>query len=139
MRLLLDTNVVVSALVWGGVPGRLVEAAVNGDTELVTSPALIEELREVLSRPHLASRIAGDPRIGEAIALYERLAIRATPLEVPRVVLADPDDDHVLAGAVAGRADILVSGDRDLLAFESHGGVLILTPAATLDRISTGK
>lgn len=55
MRLVLDTNVVVSALVWGGVPYKLIEAAVAGDIELVTSPALQAELQPVLAREHLAS------------------------------------------------------------------------------------
>jgi uncharacterized protein len=117
----------------------LIEAAVNGEVELVTSPALVEELREVLAKPHLASKIAGDSRIGEAIQLYESLAIRATPLEVPRVVAADPDDDHVLACAVASRADILVSGDRDLLALAGRVAIPVLSPAAALERLPPRK
>ena len=50
MRLVLDTNVVVSALVWGGVPHKLIAAAAAGDIELVTSPALLAELHDVLGR-----------------------------------------------------------------------------------------
>ena len=58
MRLVLDTNVVVSALIWGGVPYKLIEAAAAGDNELVTSSALLAELRDVLGREHLVSRLA---------------------------------------------------------------------------------
>jgi putative PIN family toxin of toxin-antitoxin system len=58
VRVVLVTNVVVSALVWGGPPYKLLQAAANGDLELVTSPALIDELREVLTRSHQAPRLA---------------------------------------------------------------------------------
>lgn len=85
MRLVLGTNVVVSALLSGGKPARLFEAAVHGDIELVTSPELIEELRDVLSRQHLAAGAARTSSFGDAIALYSRLAIIATPLQVLRV------------------------------------------------------
>ncbi|MCW5623960.1 MAG: putative toxin-antitoxin system toxin component, PIN family [Burkholderiales bacterium] len=71
MRLVLDTNVVVSALVWGGVPFRLIESAAAGDIELVTSPALLIELHDVLSRKHLASRLANQrATVEQAKALY---------------------------------------------------------------------
>lgn len=58
MRVVLDTNVVVSALVWGGTSYKLLQAATAGDIELYTSPALLAELREVLAREHLASRLS---------------------------------------------------------------------------------
>ena len=58
MRVVLDTNVVVSALIWGGTPFQLLQDAA-GDIDLCTSPALLAELHTVLSRPHLASRLAG--------------------------------------------------------------------------------
>lgn len=66
MRLVLDTNVDVSALVWGGVPYRLIEAAAAGDVDLVTSPALLAELRDVLGREHLASRMAVQRSLGSS-------------------------------------------------------------------------
>jgi uncharacterized protein len=58
VRLVLDTNVVISALVWGGAPFKLLRAATDGDIELLTSPVLLAELRGVLTREHLASRLA---------------------------------------------------------------------------------
>lgn len=121
MRLVLDTNVVVSALVWGGVPFKLIEAAAAGDIELVTSPALLAELRDVLGREHLASRLAAQrSSIEQAIGFYGGLAISVSPLSTPRVVPGDVDDDHVIAAAVAGSADLVVSGDRHLLGMGSH-------------------
>lgn len=57
MRLLLDTNVVVSAVIWGGTPLKLLQAAVEGDVELYTSPALLAELRGVFGREHRSSTV----------------------------------------------------------------------------------
>ena len=54
MRVVLDTNIVVSALVWGGLPFRLLKFGQLGDIEIVTSPVLVEELADVLGRAHLA-------------------------------------------------------------------------------------
>jgi putative PIN family toxin of toxin-antitoxin system len=57
MQAVLDTNVVVSALIWGGTPFKLLQAATDGYLTLYTSPALLAELREVLTRDHLARRL----------------------------------------------------------------------------------
>lgn len=136
MRLLLDTNVVVSALIWGGLPYRLIEAAAAGDIELVTSPALLAELRDVLGREHLASRLAQQrSSVEQAIGLYAELAIGVSPLDTPRVVPGDADDDHVIAAAVAGDAELIVSGDRHLLSMRSHRGIEIVSAAVALARV----
>ncbi len=137
MRLVLDTNVVVSALVWGGVPYGLIEAAASGEIELVTSPALLAELRDVLARVHLASRLAARRSdVDIAIGMYGGLAIGVSPLHVPRVVPGDADDDHVMAVAVAGSAEIVVSGDRHLLSMGSYQGIDIVTAAQALRRVT---
>jgi uncharacterized protein len=140
LRFVLDTNVVVSALVWGGVPYKLIEAAAAGDIELVTSPALLVELRDVLSREHLASRLAQQQStVEQAIALYAELAVSVTPLATPRVVVGDVDDDQVIAAAVAARADLIVSGNRKhLLPLGSHQGIDIIAAAEAVRRIAVG-
>ncbi|MCC6562268.1 MAG: putative toxin-antitoxin system toxin component, PIN family [Xanthomonadales bacterium] len=136
---MLDTDVVVSALIWGGVPFRLLQAAATGDVLLYTSPELLDELRDVLAREHLASRLAKEiSSVERAIALYGELAISITPRSVPRVVLADPDDDHVIACALAARADALVSGDRHLLGLGSPWNrIAILTAAQAIEFLGT--
>ena len=127
VRVVLDTNVVVSALLWGGLPYRLLQAATDGDIELYTSPMLLAELQEVMAREHLASRLAEkQSSIDEAFALYSELAIAVSPLDVPRVVPNDADDDHVIAAAVMANATLIVSGDRHLLELKSHGKIRIL-------------
>ena len=136
MRLVLDTNVVVSALIWGGTPYKLIGAAAAGDIELVTSPALLAELRDVLGRQHLASRLAARrSSVEQAIGFYGELAVSVSPLSTPRVVPNDVDDDHVIAAAVAGSAEIVVSGDRHLLSMGNHQSISIVNAAEAVRRV----
>jgi putative PIN family toxin of toxin-antitoxin system len=136
VRLVLDTNVVVSALIWGGTPLKLLQAAVEGDTELYTSPALLAELRDVLAREHLASQLARvRPSIEQAIGYYGELAIGVSPLSTPRAVPGDANDDHVMAAALAAHADLVVSGDKHLLSMRSHEGIAIVSVAEAVRRI----
>jgi uncharacterized protein len=128
---------VVSAVVWGGLPYRLLQAATDGDIELYTSPALLAELRAVLSREHLASRLARQQAsVVEAIRFYGDLAISVSPLTVPRAVPRDADDDQVIAAAIAANADTIVTGDADLLSMGSYQGIQIITAAQAVQRIA---
>jgi len=139
MRAVLDTNVVVSALLWGGVPFDLIHAAGNNALRLFTSPASITELREVLARQYLADRLAARRSTAEdAVRLYVRLATEVRPTVVERVVAKDADDDEVIAAALAAKADIIVTGDRHLLSLLSYGGVRILTPGEAVRMLAVG-
>lgn len=136
MKLVLDTNVVVSAVLWGGTPLELLRAATAGDVELYTSPALLAELRGVLRREPLASRLARQRSSAEqAISHYGELAISVSPLLTPRAVPGDADDDHVIAAALAAHADLVVSGDRHLLSMGSYQGLAIVSVAEAVRRI----
>ncbi len=133
MRIVLDTNVIVSAVIWGGTPLRLLQAATAGDIDLYTSPALLIELREVLGREHLASRLAQQrSSVEQAIGHYGDLAISVSPLSTPRVVPGDADDDHVIAAALAAHANLVVSGDKHLLSMGSYKGIGIGTAVQAL-------
>lgn len=138
MRLLLDTNVVASGLLWNGAPAQLIDAARAGDLELFTSRTLLAELARILSRVKFSKAIAatGFP-CDELVLGYAELAIVLNPAPVPPTVLADPDDDHVLACAVAAEADMIVSGDRHLLDLGGgYQGIPIVTPAEALRVVS---
>jgi putative PIN family toxin of toxin-antitoxin system len=137
VKLVLDTNIIVSALIWGGEPYKLIRAAAEGDIELCASPSLLAELRSVLGREHLARRLMRHhSSIDQAIDLYEELVISVTPSNTPRVVPHDADDDHVIAAAVAAQADLIVSGDRHLLSIVNHQGIAIVTVREALERIA---
>ena len=138
MRVVLDTNVVVSALLWGGTPYRLLQQAVDGNIELFTSPTLVAELGKILARPHLAVKLAEQrTSIEELTALYLDFACLVSPLSTPRVVPDDPDDDHVVSCALSAHADAVVSGDHHLLALAKYEGIRILTAAEAVKIIGT--
>ncbi len=120
MRVVLDTNVLVSALHFGGRPRRLLDDVLRGDHTLVIGAAILGELEAVLVE---TCGWASD-RAAAVRAELEAIAEVVTPVEVPRVC-RDPDDDQILAIAVIGTVDALVTGDADLLALGAHGGVNI--------------
>ncbi len=139
MRLVLDTNVVISALVWGGVPYQLLQAAAAGTVDLYTSPVLLDELRGVLARPHLAQRLMGQQRsVERAVEFYARLCRSVEPLHTPRTVPNDPDDDHVVATAIEAQAHLIVSGDKHLLQLKDSISIPVLKAQDALLRIGGG-
>ncbi len=106
MRVVLDTNVVTSALLWDGTPEQLIEAAGAGSLELFTSEALIVELAGILGRAKFATKLRQkNLSADEIVARYREIAetVEAAPIEV--AALRDPDDAHVLACALAARTD----------------------------------
>lgn len=141
-RWVLDTNIVVAGLLWNGPPRRLLELAFDQDTapvrlSLFSSPALIDELGHTLAYPKFAARIQ---RFGttanDLTSHYAALVSIVTPANVPRVVLGDADDDHVIAAAVAARATLIVTGDRKhLLPIGTHQGIAIVTAAEAVQLV----
>jgi putative PIN family toxin of toxin-antitoxin system len=127
MRIVLDTNVTVSGLLWGGPPRQILEAARAEQLELFTSPALHAELAEVLARPRFARRFVDlqtDPT--ELLLGFAALAAIVLPEQIEPVVVADPDDDMVIACALKAGADIIVSGDHHLLDLKMYQKIPIL-------------
>lgn len=130
MRAVIDTNVLVSGLLWHGAPHRLLEQARSGALVLVSSPALLAELADVIGRAKFDAVLARSNTSREQTldALY-RLAEVVEPPPLPEPVCRDPDDDEVLALAVAARAEMIVSGDPDLLVLKAFQGIPIVSPA----------
>lgn len=138
MRLVLDTNTVVSGLLWNGAEHALLAAAgVRSDVALYSSPPLLAELAEVLSRPRLATAVAASGLTPDMLMYcYLDVVVVVAPADIAPVVLADPDDDQVLACALAARADFVVSGDSDLRNLKSYQGIPIVAAAEGLRRIA---
>lgn len=136
MRVVADTNTLVSGLLWHGNPRRVLDAARAGTLQMSTTAALLAELEEVLQRPKFAQRLSLAGVASHTLVLgYAALARLVEPAEIAPVIIADPDDDAVLACAVAARAEIIVSGDGHLLDLKEYEGISIVTAAQLLTRI----
>ena len=133
MRAVADTGVVVSALLWRGFPHRLLAAAEAGHLALYSSPPLIEELVGVLRRPKFAARLQARRVTPEKlVAGYLRLARVVLPQPIAPVIADDPDDDAVLACAVAAQAPYIVSGDHHLLRVKRYRFIHLVSPRTFL-------
>ena len=126
----LDTNVLVSALVApGGPPAQILDAWLEEGFTLVTSLYLVEELAHVLTYPRIAKRLRLDEAELAAVLadLLSRAQVVPGQLSLPGVT-RDPKDDAVVACAVEGEAGYIVSGDQDLLTLGEFRGIRIVTP-----------
>ncbi|HEY5141951.1 MAG TPA: putative toxin-antitoxin system toxin component, PIN family [Solirubrobacteraceae bacterium] len=132
MRVVLDPNVLVSAVIsTAGPPREIVMAWVEGHFDLVASPALIGELRDVLARPRLRRWVSE----ATATEFIDGLAQDALMIDDPPPLARlspDPDDDYLIALARSAEADYLVSGDRHLLDLADQLPP-VLTPRAFID------
>ena len=138
MRLVLDTNVAISALLWQGVPGRLIQAATTGDITLVTTIPLLAELRGVLQRDKFQSQLhARAVAIEDLLDGYVELVHVVPPAELAATIARDPSDDAVLAAALAGGADLIVSGDSHLLNLKRYQNIEIVTAVGVIERLSS--
>ena len=137
MRFVLDTNLLVSAVIAAGLPRRLVNGVKAGEFELCTSEVLLAEVLDVLSRGKFDARLTQAGLTPQGIVDdLRRIAVVVAPADTPRVVPTDPDDDHVIAAAVTGQADLIASGDkRDLLSLGSCAGIPIATAREAVERL----
>ncbi len=138
MRLVLDTNVVASGLLWNGTPARLIDAAQADEVELFTSRLLLAELTRILRRTKFATAIStSGSTLDELVLGYAELATLVTPAPISPTILDDPDDDHVLACALTVGVDAIVSGDRHLLDLHDFQSMPIVTPAGAMRLINS--
>lgn len=123
IRALPDTNVLISALFWGGLPRRVVDLAVAGRFQAITSPELINEFEEVLAEDfHLPQELL-DLILRDTISYCEVVTPEAE-VEAP---IRDQADVKVLSCAISGRADFIITGDNDLLALKELRAIRIVT------------
>jgi len=141
VRIVLDTNVILSALLWRGTPYRLLTSIRQQmNAQLFSSTPLLEELADVLTRPSAAKRLATINRSGADVLIdYVEAVNLVSPASIGRVVASDPDDDVVIATALAANANLIVSGDNDLLSLKQYQNIPILSPADALGLIEANK
>ncbi len=138
LRLVLDTNVVLSAFLWRGTPHRLLQTIRQRENfTLFSSDILLAELARVLSRPGPAKRLSTcNVTARQILTDYAQAVDFVSPDATPRVVADDPDDDHVIAAAVAANADFIASGDRHLLILGTYQAIRILRPSDMLTSLT---
>lgn len=138
IRAVLDTNIIVSALFWNGPPRAVLEAALDKQFISLTSEANTTELARVLAYPKFAEQIANQAvAIERLVGDYLTIVVPVMFAEVPHNVVRGPKDRSVLACAVGGKADFIVSGDKDLLVLTTYDDIPILSAEGFLRRLST--
>ena len=129
LRVVLDTNVIISGLINPkGPPGEVLKALKAGRFILVTSQAINEEILEVMDRPRLRDKYGlADHMFDIAFILWERAEVIA---KLPTVKASrDPDDNKFLEAALGGLAHYVVTGDiKDLLSLVEYEGIRIVSP-----------
>ena len=136
MRVVLDTNVIISALNFPGNERSVLELALRGRFEFYLSPFILEEAAGVLVR-----KFGWDEeRTAQAIRVIENAAIAIEPLRLPEVLEGGHADNRVLECAVAARADYLVTGDRrHLLPIGEHQGTSIVNAPRFLSALEQAR
>ena len=142
LKAVYDTNVLVSAFLTrhhpGGIATEMLRAVESGVVELCLSPAIVEETATTLLRSaKLQARYQYTPQMATqyCVDLLAVATIFEDPPALPSAASRDPEDDKIIACAVAARADYLVSRDLDLLSLESYGSVAIISPEAFMARL----
>lgn len=131
LRVVLDTNVLVSAFQFPSGTAAILWDALGADRYvLISSPAIIKELASILRQTFAWQEAA----IQGTLRLTVRKAEVVNPTSIPDAVPHDPDDNHIIACALAGRADLIVTGDKDLLRLKEYRGIPIVR---TMDFVRT--
>jgi uncharacterized protein len=130
-RVVIDTNVMVSAFLGGGLE-TIIVAWTAGKFTLIVSNQVVSEYLEVLSRPRFKITQAELDNFAALILIKAEFVL---PEESIHAVEADPSDNKFIEAAVAGQADHIVSGDKHLLDLKEYKGISIITPRAFLEQL----
>jgi putative PIN family toxin of toxin-antitoxin system len=131
-RIVLDTNVLISAILFGGPPREALKLVISGTVDCSLSLAILDELRDVLQRPKF--KFSPEQSFNVLEELHAACDI-INPMVKINVITEDPDDNKILECAVAAKSTFIVSGDRHLLDLVEFRGIKILTPTAYLKMV----
>ena len=141
MKAVVDTNTLVSGLLWRGNPSRILDAILDNRLELCLSEELLAELNNVLRRPRLARQMAerGLDAAWSCEFIRERSQIVHPVGTINAPELRDRKDLLVLAAARAGAVDLIITGDKDLLTLRSFAGIPVVDAAEALKLLGSPK
>jgi putative PIN family toxin of toxin-antitoxin system len=131
MRVVVDTNVALSGLLWHGPPNRILKWAREGVLEILACEEIAAELRRALEYKRFAKRLSAiEASPAEVFAYFMNLTLFVpTPESIPEQVLEDPFDNLFLALAYANKASLIISGDSHLLELKEYNHIQIVTPS----------
>lgn len=129
LRLVLDTNVLISATIRSGKPRKLLKAGIEGRFRILSSHGILAEFSEVLQRPKF--KMTRDDIISIVSLLVE--TVENVHVTSARVISRDPDDNMIINMALDGKGDYIVSGDPDLLDLEKFEGIEIMSVSRMLE------
>ena len=134
MTIVLDTNVIISALLSAsGPPAEIVRRWEAGDVDVITSPPLLNELERVLQYPRVKQYLRLSQRdVDRFVERFKKVAVMVEPQVTLDIIEEDPADNRVLECAVAGGASVIISGNDHLLKVKAYKGIVILKPAEFL-------
>jgi uncharacterized protein len=128
-RIVIDTNVYISAIFWGGKPRKVLELGRNGHISIFTSSEIQTEIETKLK-----TKFGIEEReVAQILLDYAMFTLPIKPLEKISVIDADPDDDKFIECAVAAKAGYIVSGDKHLLDLKNYRGIQIMKAAHFLE------
>ena len=130
MKVVVDTNVAVSGLLWEGPPNDILRWARDGVLVLVACQETVKQLARILQHKKFQSRLSMIGMSADEVTAYYMNLVRfvPNPKELPKVIPEDPLDKLFLALASESKAQLIVSGDHHLLGLASHRGIQIVTP-----------
>ena len=135
VKAVLDTNVYISAILFGGKPERIRKLSKEGKIEILISEAIIAEIAEVLRKTF----DWGNLQISQTINEIREITTLVTPRQTLSIIKKDEDDNRILECAAEGKAGYIVSGDKHILLLKEYQGIKILSPAQFLRVISQGR
>jgi uncharacterized protein len=133
IQVVVDTNLIVSAFLWGGLPGKLISELLTRGIPMLTTQAMGDELDATLRKPKFESRFqAKGVTPDDLMDEYRHMTQLVTPAEIPDDSVRDLKDRIILAAAVGGSASHLISGDKDLTTLQQYNEVIVLSVAQFL-------
>ena len=135
MRVVNDTNIIISSIFWSGSPYKIIRQALEENYRIIISPTILKEVRKVLKDPRekfvLTEKEVDD--IVESIMLYAEVIEPTISVDV---VKQDPNDNHIIACAITAKAAFIITRDNDLLVLKEYEGIMIITPEEFMSEIN---
>ncbi|WP_341733168.1 putative toxin-antitoxin system toxin component, PIN family [Microcoleus sp. EPA2] len=135
MKIVVDTNIFVSGWLWGGIPARLFRLARTHQLIICASEAILAELENTLNKQKLQAKLQSLGFTVNGLMSGTRELVQVYPIstiDVPE--LRDANDNMILGTAIAADADVIVTGDLDLLVLQEYEGIPIVTAREFLER-----